>query len=155
MQNNFSRNAQMARNNNLPIQNGVNSTPMPTNTYTGFPVPNNNNISGSGSASTQISLPGVDFIDVRTGEEGLTPWSQAPSITLEQAQYLNGFMRSQIGRLMTVEFLVGSNSVVERTGILVAVGYNYIVLNDPDSQSYLACDFYNIKFVKVYYLDPQ
>ena len=108
-----------------------------------------------GSGTTQAigeSLPGLSFIDPYADENGvvpLTPWT-LPSTYLERGQYLNGFMRSRLGRRMTVEFLMGEGGLISRTGRLLAVGYNYIILGEDGSRDYTACDFYNIKFVKVY-----
>ena len=66
-------------------------------------------------------------------------------------QYLNGFLRTQIGRRVLVEFLIGTNTLVDRSGILLAVGANYILINETETDDILACDFYNIKFIKFYY----
>ena len=77
--------------------------------------------------------------------------NQPMPMTAESLQYLNGFLRTQIGRRVTVEFLIGTNTLVDRTGILLGVGANYILINETDSDDLLACDYYNIKFVKFYY----
>ena len=69
----------------------------------------------------------------------------------ESLQYLNGFLRTQIGRKVRVEFLIGSNTMTDRTGTLVGVGANYILLNESETDDILACDFFNIKFIKFYY----
>lgn len=72
-------------------------------------------------------------------------------VTNESIQYMNGFIRSQIGRRVNVEFVVGTNTMVEKEGYLVAVGANFILLNELSSDDIIACDFYNIKFIKFYY----
>lgn len=77
--------------------------------------------------------------------------NQGMPMTAESLQYLNGFIRTQIGRRVRVEFLIGTNTMTDRTGILVAVGANYILLNETETDDLLACDFYNIKFIKFYY----
>ncbi len=77
--------------------------------------------------------------------------NQGTPITADSLQYLNGFIRTQIGRRVRVEFLVGTNTITDRTGILVAVGANYILINETETDDLLACDFYNIKFIKFYY----
>ena len=46
-----------------------------------------------------------------------------------------------------MEFLVGANTLVDRTGVLLAVGANYILINEIQTDDITACDFYNIKFV--------
>ena len=42
--------------------------------------------------------------------------------------YTPGFLREQIGKLMRVEFLIGTNNLVDRIGILQDVGASYILL---------------------------
>jgi len=81
----------------------------------------------------------------------LTPTNQPPPISGESLQYLNGFLRTQLGRTVTVEFLVGANTLVDRTGVLLAVGANYILINEIQTDDITACDFYNIKFIRFYY----
>ena len=71
--------------------------------------------------------------------------------TGESLQYMNGFLRTQVGRPVQVDFLVGTNSIVTRSGILLAVGANFILINETETDDILACDFYNIKFVRFYY----
>lgn len=81
----------------------------------------------------------------------LTPTTQPMPISGESLQYLNGFLRTQIGRAVQVEFLIGTNTLVDRTGTLLGVGANYILINEAETDDLVACDFYNIKFVKFYY----
>lgn len=81
----------------------------------------------------------------------LTLANQPPPISGESLQYLNGFLRTQLGRTVTVEFLIGSNTLVDRTGVLLAVGANYILINEVQTDDITACDFYNIKFIRFYY----
>ena len=82
----------------------------------------------------------------------LTPTAaQAAAISGDALQYLNGFLRTQIGRPVLVTFLVGTNTLTDRSGILLGVGINYILINETQTDDVLACDFYNIKFVRFYY----
>jgi len=77
--------------------------------------------------------------------------TQPMPMTAESLQYMNGFLRTQIGRPVKVDFLIGTNTLVDRTGILLGVGVNYILINEIESDDVVACDFYNIKFIKFYY----
>lgn len=83
--------------------------------------------------------------------EQLAMLNQGLPITAESLQYLNGFMRTQIGRRVKVEFLIGTNSFVDKEGTLLAVGVNYIIINETETDDITACDFYNIKFIRFYY----
>ena len=81
----------------------------------------------------------------------ITSMTQPQSIPAESLQYMNGFLRTQVVRPVQVDFLVGTNSIVTRSGILLAVGANFILINETETDDILACDFYNIKFVRFYY----
>jgi hypothetical protein len=81
----------------------------------------------------------------------ITPWNQPIPVTTESLQYMNGFMRTQIGRRVTIEFLIGTNTLVDKTGTLLAVGANYVLINEIESDDILLADFYSIKFIKFYY----
>lgn len=80
----------------------------------------------------------------------ITEYNQPYPINSENIQYLNTFIRSQVGRRVHVEFLIGMD-IVEKDGYLVAVGANFILLNPINTKDMLACDFHNIKFMKFYY----
>ena len=82
---------------------------------------------------------------------GMAPNPNIMNSQLASLQYLNGFLRTQIGRKVLVEFLIGTNTLVDRSGVLVAVGTNYILLNEAETDDIVACDYYNIKFIRFYY----
>lgn len=77
--------------------------------------------------------------------------TQPITINSDSIQYLNGFLRTQIGRPVLIEFLIGTNTLVDRSGTLIGVGVNYILIQEAETDDIVACDFYNIKFVKFYY----
>ena len=60
-----------------------------------------------------------------------------------------GFLRTQIGRKMRVEFLLNQGPLVDRTGTLLAVGASYILLRLIESDDIMMCDIYSIKFVTI------
>lgn len=96
----------------------------------------------SGTPSVPTSLHGVMPTSVTP------PGSQVPS-TVENTFFTPGFLRTQIGRRIRVEFLLGTNLLTDRTGTLVAVGASYIVLKLVDSDDLMMCDIYSIKFVTI------
>lgn len=63
--------------------------------------------------------------------------------------YTPAFLRSQIGKLVRVEFLIGTNNLTDRVGILEDVGISYILLRSIESGNILYCDIYSIKFVAI------
>ena len=63
--------------------------------------------------------------------------------------YTPAFLREQIGKLMRVEFLIGTNNLTDRIGILEDVGASYILLRSVESDNLIYCDIYSIKFVTI------
>lgn len=63
--------------------------------------------------------------------------------------YTPAFLREQIGKLVRVEFLIGTDNLTDRVGILEDVGTSYILLRSIDSGNLLYCDIYSIKFVAI------
>ncbi len=68
--------------------------------------------------------------------------------TLTNPLYTPGFLRTQIGKLMRVEFLIG-DSMTDRVGRLIQVGASFILLQSIDPLSVFMCDLYSIKFVSI------
>lgn len=126
------------------------------------PLPNmvSPNMAGSNMAGTNAPLSGT----VVPGTLEMS-WPQAmgtpsdgdlfaqgsvdgpPALT--DSEYIAGFLRQYIGRLLLVEFVVGTNSFMDRSGFLREVGVNYIVLEDLISRNLVMCDLYSIRFVTI------
>ena len=63
--------------------------------------------------------------------------------------YTPAFLREQIGKLMRVEILIGTNNLVDRIGVLEDVGASYILLRSFENDSLVYCDIYSIKFITI------
>lgn len=74
--------------------------------------------------------------------------NQEPEILTNQI-YTPAFLREQIGKLMRVEFLIGTNNLVDRIGILQDVGASYILLRSFENDSLVYADIYSIKFITI------
>jgi len=115
------------------IQNGV-SGQMPMN--------------GLSHGLVQPVMNGVTQGPIQPVMNGATPGTQVP-VTVENPLYTAGFLRTQIGRRIRVEFLLGTNLLTDRSGTLVAVGASYILIRLVDSDDLMMCDIYSIKFVTI------
>ena len=74
--------------------------------------------------------------------------SNSPEIMTNNI-YTPAFLREQIGKLMRVEFLIGTNTMTDRIGILEDVGASYILLRSFENDSLVYCDIYSIKFITI------
>ena len=74
--------------------------------------------------------------------------SNSPEI-LTNNIYTPAFLRENIGKLMRVEFLIGTNTLTDRIGILEDVGASYILLRSLQSNEITYADIYSIKFITI------
>jgi len=81
----------------------------------------------------------------------LLPPGYQEILSYENLQYMNGFLRTQIGKYLHVEQLISTNQIEDRYGYLVGVGLNYILLQQAGTGNISAIDYYSIKYVYVYY----
>ncbi|MBR6584941.1 MAG: hypothetical protein IKK69_04530 [Firmicutes bacterium] len=84
----------------------------------------------------------------------MVPPEYGQSIDYDSMQYMNGFLRTQIGRGLMVQQLIGSGNTVDRYGFLVGVGNNYLLLQDITNGNIMVVDFYTVKYVYIYYSQP-
>ena len=120
----------------------ANTPTTPSNT-TSTPLTNTNQTAPTTQTAVSTSTP----------EElmPIMPYNQPFPVTGESIEYLNGFLRTQLGRRVKLEFIVGTSNLESRDGILLAVGANFILINPENSNDLMTCDFYNLKFVTFYY----
>jgi len=80
-----------------------------------------------------------------------SPFETAPgSPTGLDVEYTQGYLRTQIGKRMRVTFLLGTNTIQDREGILEKVGVSYIILKEAQTGNLTLCDIYSIKFVVIF-----
>ncbi|TDT60947.1 hypothetical protein [Fonticella tunisiensis] len=75
------------------------------------------------------------------------PYPIEPPLT--NIAYLQAYLRTQIGKRVRIEFLIGTNTLTDRSGTLTDVGISYVILRDP-SGARVVCDLYSIKFVNIF-----
>lgn len=56
-------------------------------------------------------------------------------------------LQENIGNYVIVEFLIGTNNLISRQGILYNVATQFIVLYDEIESRYVVCDIFSVKFV--------
>ena len=60
------------------------------------------------------------------------------------------FLADNLGQYVVIEFLVGTQNAVTKSGILYAVGTSVVTLYQELSQTFVTCDIFSIKFVTFY-----
>lgn len=87
---------------------------------------------------------------------GMSIHSVTPNIIYQSSthnqniEYMNELMRTQVGKMADVEFLVGTSTTHIKRGQITGVGTNYIVIKEYDTGRTMVGDFSDIKFVTIY-----
>ena len=103
-----------------------------------------NSLENTGQQSPSFSVP----------SNPLVPPEYEQTIDYDSVQYMNGFLRTQIGRYMRVEQLIGSDTTEDRYGFLVGVGNNYLLMQDISNGNISVVDLYSVKFAYIYFGEP-
>ena len=67
-----------------------------------------------------------------------------------QTMMLGEQLQTSIGYYVSCEFLIGTQMIETRDGILAKVGTNFITLYQPNLDRYIVCDLYALKFITIY-----
>jgi hypothetical protein len=65
-------------------------------------------------------------------------------------EYTQGYLQTQIGKKMRLQFLIGSSTMQDRVGTLTQVGIDYLIIRDEDTNNLELCDLYALKFADIY-----
>ncbi|MCI6652201.1 MAG: hypothetical protein MSH11_02070 [Ruminococcus sp.] len=98
-----------------------------------------------------ISSPIRTNLETGTGTNPIEEQNQPFLVNAQNIQYLNSFARTQIGRMVQVNFLAGSTTMLTLEGTLLGVGANFLMINERGTNDITTCDFYSIKYMRFYY----
>lgn len=60
-------------------------------------------------------------------------------------------LSDNIGEYVVIEFLIGTDRIMRKQGILYFVGTSYVTLYDDMANNFIVCDIFSIKFVYFYF----
>ena len=60
------------------------------------------------------------------------------------------FLSENLGQYVVIEFLVGTQALTTKAGVLYAVGTSVVTLYQELSQTFVTCDIFSVKFVTFY-----
>ena len=60
-------------------------------------------------------------------------------------------LSENIGEYVLIEFLIGTEMIMRKQGLLYFVGTSYVTLYDDTFNNFIICDIFSIKFVYFYY----
>ncbi len=106
-----------------------------------------------GASETENS----QLINLKGQEEKLTNYTEETFIPdiFEfqplQAEKLEDFLKTQSGKLATVEMLIGGGQSVNKIGEILTVGEDYLLLRETQTGNILVCPLRNIEFIRLNY----
>lgn len=71
--------------------------------------------------------------------------------TDEMRGSMQQILSNNIGEFVVVEFLIGTERLMRKQGILYHVGTAYVTLYDETIRNFIVCDIFSIKFVYFYF----
>ena len=103
------------------------------------------------NASRQGPMSGGTGTGMGAGTADNQDFEVAPgSPVANNILYNQGWLTTQIGKYVKIEFLIGTNMFIDREGMLKEVGISYVVIQETGTNDMVMCDIYSIKFVRVY-----
>lgn len=60
-------------------------------------------------------------------------------------------LSKNIGEYVVIEFLIGTETMMRKQGLLYYVGMSYVTLYDDSTNNFIVCDVFSIKFVYFYF----
>ena len=146
--------------NNVNAVNTANTANTANNTMPNFtesesvtsstPTSINTEINTLGPSAGQFQNSNPNTWIVQVPQNHLLPDGYTEILDIYNIQYLNGYLRTQIGNYVAVHTLVGNSLSETHEGLLIAVGVNYVILKTPDTEDTTIIDYYTIKSVDVY-----
>lgn len=100
---------------------------------------------GRGPASWNTGVPN----DVQRPEFTTPP--PVDFNTEEMRGSMQLILADNIGEFVVIEFLIGTEQMMRKQGILYFVGTSYVTLYDDMANNFIVCDIFSIKFVYFYF----
>ncbi len=71
--------------------------------------------------------------------------------TVEMRGSMQKILSDNVGEFVVIEFLIGTEQIMRKQGILYFVGTSYVTLYDEEANNFIVCDIFSIKFVHFYF----
>ena len=93
-----------------------------------IPADNILSLNSLGPSAGQFQNDNPNTWVVQVPQNRLLPEGYTEVLDVYNIQYLNGYLRTQIGNYCSVQLLLGISGIETKEGVLVGVGVNYIIL---------------------------
>ena len=136
------------------IQKEISDTEIPTVATVGYSNQNQgyytppNNTDNSANSMPQSRLP---FNEQNENYYNGNMTDSPPIGTQISGQdNILAILQNNIGYYVVCDFLIGTDGLYTREGILYSAGTNFLTLFNPQNRTYTVCDIYSLKFITFY-----
>lgn len=117
---------------------------------------NNNNMNGNMNSNTNNNMNQmpVEYERASDGSVSMNGFTTPPQQSFnspEMRGQIQPILADNVGEYVVVEFLVGTDMIMRKQGIIYFVGTSYLTLYDDQHNNFILCDLFSIKFIYFYY----
>lgn len=94
-----------------------------------------------------------DFQEMADGAARTDNFNHPPQDSFDSEEMrgsMQAILADNIGGYVVVEFLIGTQEIIRKQGMLYFVGRSFVTLYDEAVNNFIVCDIFSIKFVYFY-----
>ncbi len=94
-----------------------------------------------------------DFHEMADGSGQMDNFQHPPQEKFDSEEMrgsMQAILAQNVGGYVVVEFLIGTQEMIRKQGLLYFVGRSYVTLYDEMVNNFIVCDIFSIKFVYFY-----
>lgn len=105
------------------------------------------------NANMERLLSRRDFHEGPDGTRSFDNFVTPPQMSFDTEEMMGSMQQilaKNIGQYVVIEFLIGTERLMRKQGLLFHVGRSYVTLYDEDRNNFITCDIFSVKFVYFY-----
>lgn len=94
-----------------------------------------------------------DFQEMEDGSSQLDNFYHPPQPSFDSEEMrgsMQAILSQNVGQYVVVEFLIGTQEIIRKQGLLYFVGRSFVTLYDEAANNFIVCDIFSVKFVYFY-----
>lgn len=95
----------------------------------------------------------MDFRQMENGAARMDNFNHPPQPSFDSEEMrgsMQAILSQNIGTYVVVEFLIGTQEIIRKQGMLYFVGRSFVTLYDEADNNFIVCDIFSVKFVYFY-----
>lgn len=127
---------------------------MPNNFTASTSAMNRQNMNNSSNMNNAAGMNDMNTQGIAQAMYGGQDFQTPPQQTFDSPEMrgsVQQILSFNIGEYVVIEFLIGTERLMRKQGILYLVGTSFVTLYDDTNNNFIICDIFSIKFVYFYY----